>query len=56
MKEKEKDETREEEGGVLMHLKVESDDDIRNFGGHLQWWFTLAKDTGRTLVLEARLK
>jgi hypothetical protein len=43
-------------GGVLMHLKVKDDEDIKNFGCHLKFWRQLAQDLGKTLVLEARLK
>ena len=56
MSEKGREETKEENGGVLMHLKVKDDDDIKNFGCHLKFWHQLAQDLGKTLVLEARLK
>lgn len=53
-KEKETDEKRED-GYVLYSTRADNDEEVKQFVGHLEWWKQLAKDSGKTLVLEAKL-
>jgi hypothetical protein len=51
----EKKEEKNEDGTVITRLPILTDEEERNFKIHIKWWRQLAKDTNKTLVLEAKL-
>ena len=54
--EEKKKEEKKEDGCVITCLTILTDEEERNFKLHITWWRQLAKDTDKTLILEARLK
>ena len=55
MDKEKKTEEKRDDGYALYSTRADNDEEVKQFVGHIEWWKTIAKRNGKTLVLEAKL-